>query len=57
MNDGDLAVTSLSLKFAVTVLRTQPAVAGVVCEKVRTDAVMGGWRLGQALPVRAAGLS
>jgi hypothetical protein len=34
VNDGDLAVTSLSLKFAVTVLRAQPAAARAVCDKV-----------------------
>ena len=33
MNDGDLAVTSLSLQLAVTVLRAQPAAAGAVCDK------------------------
>lgn len=37
VSDGDLAVTSLALKFAVTVLRAQPAAAGAVCDKV------GGW--------------
>ena len=35
MNEGDLQVTALSLRFATTALREQPASAPVVCDKVR----------------------
>lgn len=41
VDDGDLAVTALSLKFAVTALRAQPSAAGAVCGKVR--GAVGGW--------------
>ncbi len=65
VNDGDLAVTALSLKLAVTVLRVQPAAAGAVCDKVgrrqggaantafREGALGGGSRPGAARCDRA----
>ena len=38
MNEGDLLVTALSLRFATTALREQPASAPTVCDKVRCAA-------------------
>jgi hypothetical protein len=35
VNEGDLQVTALSLRFATTALREQPASAPIVCDKVR----------------------
>ena len=35
MNEGDLHLTALALRFATTALREQPASAPVVCNKVR----------------------
>ena len=42
MNEGDLQVTALSLRFATTALREQPASAPTVCDKVRRAAAGGG---------------
>ena len=46
VGDGDLAVTSLSLKFAVTVLKAQPQAAGAVCDKVQSIRTAEGGREG-----------